>query len=167
MSAWTVRPEAEGDAARIGAVVSAAFADAPHADGDEAALVERLRAGGDLALSLVAEDEEGMIGHIGFSPLTVGGESNGWMQLAPLAVVTHWRGEGVARSLIVRGIAELRERGAQGIGVLGEPALYEKFGFGPASGMILPADQQPFYRALALDGDLPRGEVRYADAFYG
>lgn len=166
MSAWTVRPETEGDEGSIGEVIAAAFADASHTDGDEAALVERLRAAGDLALSLVAEDEEGIIGHIAFSPLTVGGSSEGWMQLAPLSVVKQWRGEGVARSLIVRGIAELRERGAGGIGVLGEPALYEKFGFGEAPGMILPADQQPFYRALVLHGERPRGEVRYAEGFY-
>lgn len=57
----TIRDETEAEAAEIGRIVGEAFRDAPHASGDEAAIVERLRAGGGLTLSLVAVDSDGSV----------------------------------------------------------------------------------------------------------
>ena len=69
---WSIRPEGEGDEADIAGLTTAAFREAPHKSGTEAAIVERLRLHGDLALSLVVEDADGAIaGHVAFSPVTI------------------------------------------------------------------------------------------------
>src|SRR5262249_60709592 len=75
-----VRPEEADDAAGIFAIHAAAFpTDA------EARLVDALRAAGRLAISLVAEDDGRVVGHVAFSPVSVGGATGG-LGLAPLAV---------------------------------------------------------------------------------
>ncbi len=65
------RPEEPDDRRPIFKLTEAAFKDMPFSDGDEQELVDRLRKDGDLALSLVAETSEGIIGHIAFSPVTI------------------------------------------------------------------------------------------------
>ena len=70
MTAIAIRPERGGDAPAIFALTEAAFRDMPHAEGDEQQLVGQLRADGDLALSLVAEDATRIVGHAAFSPVS-------------------------------------------------------------------------------------------------
>ena len=82
---WTIREERPGDEQAITALVDAAFRDAPHSDGTEAAIVERLRADGDLALSLVAA-EGSLVGHVAFSPVTLSDGTARWYGLGPVAV---------------------------------------------------------------------------------
>lgn len=165
MSGWTIRPEAPGDEQAIAEIITAAFANMPFSDGGEAQLVDRLRADGDLALSLVASDGAAIIGHIGFSQITVGGQTGQWFQLAPLAVAPAHQQGGVGSSLAQAGIAAMRGKGAQGIGVLGEPAYYERFGFIRQNGIGMNSPHDEYYRWLTLDRDAPTGTVTFAPAF--
>jgi putative acetyltransferase len=66
-----IRPELPTDRAAIRSVIEAAFADAPHRSGTEAAIVEALRASDALAVSLVAELSGAIIGHVAFSPVVI------------------------------------------------------------------------------------------------
>ncbi|HXV31231.1 MAG TPA: GNAT family N-acetyltransferase, partial [Sinorhizobium sp.] len=61
-----IRPERDGDRGAIRAVTAAAFAGHPYSDQTEPLIIERLRAGGALSLSLVAEEEGDVIGHVAF-----------------------------------------------------------------------------------------------------
>lgn len=161
-----IRPERAGDEEAIGALVAAAFAPMPFSDGTEAQLVRRLREDGDLVLSLVACAADGAIqGHIGFSPVTVEGESGNWFQLAPLAVAPGRQREGIGTALVREGIARMRDAGACGIGVLGDPRYYERFGFAPCEGLGIPDPHGEYFRWLTLTGEPPQGEVRFAPAF--
>lgn len=165
MSGWAIRPEQSGDETAIAEIITAAFANMPFSDGSEAQLVHRLRADGDLALSLVATDGANIIGHVGFSQITVGGQTGQWFQLAPLSVAPAHQQGGVGSSLAQAGITAMRGKGAQGIGVLGDPAYYERFGFIRQNGIGMNGPHDEYYRWLALDCDAPKGTVSFAPAF--
>lgn len=78
-----IRAEQPGDEAAIGAVTAAAFAPMPYSDQTEPQIIERLRAAGVLALSLVAEDDGVIIGHIAFSPVALEGGEGGLVRARP------------------------------------------------------------------------------------
>lgn len=155
-----IREETSADHAAVRRVVAAAFEQAVEAD-----LVDRLRADGDAAISLVAIADERILGHILFSPL---GAPFRALALAPVAVSPERQGSGIGSALIRSGLDRARAAGWQGVFVLGEPAFYRRFGFDPelAAGFQSPY-AGPYFMALALRGALPArsGPVDYAPAF--
>src|SRR5690348_10587528 len=124
-----IRPEIPADEKAISKVIGAAFLNAEHSGGNEAQIVETLRRAGTLAVSLVAAEDDRIIGHVAFSPVTVDGRSDGWFGLGPVAVEPARQREGTGRALIEAGLATLRDRGSKGCVVLGDPAYYARFGF--------------------------------------
>lgn len=161
----TIRPEAPGDEATIFALTEAAFAEMPFSDGDEQHLVNRLRAAGDLTLSLVAEDATRIVGHIAFSQVTIADGAKGWFGLGPVSVWPEIHGQGIGGALVKRGIADLRQHGAKGIVLLGSPEYYARFGFAHEPQLTFPGPPPEYFQALLLDGELPAGMVTYAPAF--
>ena len=161
----TIRPEAPGDEDTIFALTEAAFADMPFSDGDEQHLVNRLRADGDLTLSLVAEDAERIVGHIAFSPVTISDGATDWFGLGPVSVWPDLHHRGIGGALIKRGIADMRARGAKGIVLLGSNVYYPRFGFEYVPQITYPGPPAEFFQTLLLDGDMPTGEVAYAPSF--
>ncbi len=167
MTGYTIRPEQVGDEAAIHDLVGRAFAPMWFSDGSEPDLVDALRSAGDLALSLVAVTAAGeIIGHIGFSPVTIDGADCGWFQMAPVSVSPEVQLQGIGSALIRAGIAALQEQGARGVAVVGNPAYYERFGFTTIPGLapLVEHDAQ-FFRAQVLSGPAPQGVLRYAPAF--
>lgn len=96
---------------------------------DEAEQVSCLREGGLLTLGIVATDDEGVVGYVAFSPVTVDGEECQWVGLAPLAVDEAYRRQGIAEQLVYEGLDTLNEFGYAGVTVLGESHYYQRFGF--------------------------------------
>jgi putative acetyltransferase len=165
----TIRPEQAGDALAIHDLIARAFAPMPFSDGSEAGLVDALRADGDLLLSLVAIGDRGeVVGHIGFSPTTIAGEDRGWLQMAPVSVTPELQHRGIGSALIRAGLELLRERGVQGVAVVGNPVYYERFGFA-VHDVLAPesAHDAQYFRTMPLAGQVPQGMLRYAAAFYG
>ncbi len=154
-----IRDETPQDAAAIHALVAAAFGSAGEAD-----LVDGLRAAGDLVISLVAAAGPEIVGHVAFSKMTAPVPALG---LAPVAVASAYRRQGVGARLIAAGLDRARHEGWRGVFVLGDPAYYGKFGFDPAIATRFDcAYAGPYLMALALAGDLPgAGAVAYAPAF--
>ena len=99
-----LRAEMPGEAAAIGALITAAFATAAHADGTEAAIMGRLRDSGDLLLSRVAENAGGLLGHIAASPVIIGGVA-GWACIAPVSVAPAAKRLGVGTAVMVAAVA--------------------------------------------------------------
>ena len=163
--AITIRPEAPGDEATIFALTEAAFADMPFSEGDEPELVNKLRADGDLTLSLVAEDADRIVGHIAFSPVTISDDAADWYGLGPVSVWPDLHHQGIGGALIKRGIADMRQIGARGIVLLGSNVYYPRFGFRHEPQLTYPGPPPEYFQALLLDGDMPSGEVRFAPAF--
>ena len=161
-----LRAERPDDAFAIGIVTEAAFRNAPHSDGSEAAIVERLRADGDLALSLVMTDTGGTIaGHIAFSPVRISDGSRGWYGLGPVSVLPARQGEGIGSALIEAGFARLKAMGAQGCVVLGDPAYYARFGFAHDPRLAYPGPPPEYFQRIVFAGPAPVGEVHYAAGF--
>lgn len=167
IAGWSIRPEKPDDEAAIHDLVRRAFAPMPFSGGDEQDLVDLLRARGELALSLVAvAADQHIVGHIGFSPATIDGDDCAWFQMAPVSVDTPVQRQGIGSSLIREGIARLRDAGALGVAVVGNPAYYERFGFRDLAGLApASAHDAPHFRAMVLAGQPPSGTLRYASAF--
>lgn len=161
----TIRPERAGDAAAIAGVTRAAFAPVPYSDGSEVGIVERLRADGDLALSLVVVADAAVVGHIAFSPVTISDGSRGWFGLGPVSVLPERQGAGLGAALVRAGLAELHARGVAGCVLLGDPAYYARFGFVADPALVYPAAPAPYFQTRLLLGPPARGTVTYAPAF--
>ena len=159
-----VRPERPGDIDVIRAVHDAAFG-----GGGEGRLVDALRAAAKLVVSLVAEREGEVVGHIGFSPVTSSTAARG-LGLAPLAVRPDVQRRGIGGTLVVEGLAAAARSGCEFVVVLGDPHYYGRFGFGPAAPHGL-ADEfrggDAFQVIELAAGAIPPGVglVRYASEF--
>ncbi len=161
-----IRPEEPRDVAPISALVADAFSDHPFSNQTEHLLVEALRAAGGLFVSLVAEDGEGAVsGHIGFSPVSIGGADDGWLIVAPLAVRRDlWR-RGIGSALLKAGLDAARAAGAPGVVLVGDPAFYGRFGFASGNRPTMAEVPEENLMALSLGGSLPAGEVVCHPAF--
>lgn len=160
-----IRAERPGDEAAIRALVAAAFADVPNSNGSEPEIVEALRAGGNLAISLVAEATDDIVGHVAFSPVVIDGVEGGWFGLGPISVLPGRQRRGIGTRLIDAGIADLRARGARGVVVVGDPSYYARFGFKRDPRLIYPHPGGEYLQRLVLSGEEARGIVRFAPAF--
>ena len=83
----SIRAETAADQHAIRSVTEAAFRGRPYAGGDEQDVIDRLRAAGVLTLSLVAEIDGEIIGHIAFSPAELSDDSQPWFALGPVSVL--------------------------------------------------------------------------------
>jgi putative acetyltransferase len=161
-----VRYEKTADEDAIGQITEEAFADAPHSDGSEAAIIGRLRDAGGLTVSLVAEKDGVIVGHVAFSPITIDGQDQGWLGLGPVAVRPDHQGQGIGRALINKGLDEIKAKGVIGCVVLGDPNYYQRFGFVSDAGLSFEGPPPEYFMAQAWSGDMPTGAVVYHAAFY-
>ncbi|QDF98059.1 GNAT family N-acetyltransferase [Azoarcus sp. DD4] len=160
-----IRPETPEDVAAIDALTVAAFRLAPHTSHTEQFIVRALRAAGALTMSLVAELDGAVIGHVAVSPVAIPEGTPGWFGLGPLSVDPDHQRQGVGTRLMRAALRQLETTGAAGCVVLGEPAYYGRFGFKADSGLVLPEVPTAYFQALAFGDDVPRGVVAYHDAF--
>lgn len=136
---------------------------------EEADLVDMLRAHGKATLSLVAEEDGQIVGHVLFSPGRIGETPVEGM--GPVAVRPERQGQGIGSALIRAGLAGMRQMGCRIVIVLGEPKYYMRFGFQDASplGIACEFDAPPgcfMVQALAagaLEG--VQGRAYYAEEF--
>ena len=162
-----IRPEKPGDVGAIHSLTREAFRDHPYSDGTEHFIVDRLRHAGALSLSLVAEVQGEVVGHVAFSPVEFSDGSAGWFGLGPVSVLPSQQGKGIGGALIRRGLEILRERRAAGCVVVGNPELYRMFGF-QNDPQITFADCAPqYFLAQPLSSTPASGIVTYNAAFYG
>jgi putative acetyltransferase len=118
-----VRFEEPGDEERIRKVHLQAFEGEP-----EANLVDSLRNSGIELISLVAEANGDVVGHILFSPVTIDGDIR-LMGLAPMAVLPAWQRKGIGAKLINEGLEACKRTGYEAVVLLGHPDYYSRFGF--------------------------------------
>lgn len=116
-----IRAEIAGDAQTIEAVTAAAFLNAPHTSHTEQYIVSALRKAGKLALSLVAEADGVVIGHVAISPVSISDGTSGWFGVGPISVLPQHQRRGVGSQLMREALRILRDRGTGGCVVLGEP----------------------------------------------
>lgn len=160
----SVRAEQPVDAEAIRRVHIAAFPTPL-----EAQLVDDLRAAGRLIVSRVAIVDDQIVGHIAFSPVTLGGVVVG-LGLAPLAVIPQLHRRSIGSSLVRDGLQRCAATGTRMVVVLGSPVFYGRFGFKPAANWNLADEYQggeAFQAVELIPGAIPVGGglVQYAPEF--
>ncbi len=129
-----VRLETPQDIASIHHVNQEAFG-----QDQEAGIVDRLREQGVLTISLVAVQDDAVVGHIAFSPVKITPQQSSFkaLALAPLAVLPPHQNKGIGSQLVLAGLKECRRLGHEIVVVLGHPNYYPRFGFIPAESKCL------------------------------
>jgi putative acetyltransferase len=161
-----VRDEQARDREQVRIVNDAAFGRS-----DEADLIDRLRVEGAVLLSLVAELDSRIIGHILFSRMAVETTQGpiAAVSLAPMAVLPDHQRRDVGSQLVRRGLAQLCDRGERIVIVLGHKQYYPRFGFSPekARDLASPFPPEAFMALELSEGALAgiQGTVRYPAAF--
>jgi putative acetyltransferase len=162
-----IRPETSADYEAIGHVNRLAFG-----QDAEAWLVDALRDGGYLRVSLVAEQAGQVVGHILFSDLPIVTEVGTVpaLSLAPMAVLPEFQNRGIGSALVRRGLELCREQGHGIVVVVGHPHFYQRFGFSSKLAVQLdsPYSGRESFMAVelvpgALDG--VAGQVQYPSPF--
>ena len=132
-------------------------------------MVDLLRGAGRLSVSLLAEADGSVVGHVAASPVTAASGPVG-AGIGPVAVVASHRRQGIGAELVRAALQACPEAGFGWAVVLGDPAYYARFGFRPAREFGLSDEFRggSAFQAIELvPGTLPRnaGLVRYATEF--
>ncbi|HTY94998.1 MAG TPA: N-acetyltransferase [Steroidobacteraceae bacterium] len=161
-----IRVETPADVQEIAAVTTDAFLNAPHTSHTEQYIVNALRTAGKLALSLVAEKVDTLIGHLAISPVSISDGTTDWYGLGPVSVLSGYQRRGIGSGLIHESLRILRDRGASGCVVLGEPEYYGRFGFRAQADLVLRGVPPEYFLVLSFAESKPRGAVTYHEAFH-
>lgn len=161
----TIRKESPADSEAIHALTKAAFLNAPYAAHTEHFIVDALRNAGALTLSLVAEDDAAVVGHVAISPVTLSNDTPGWYGLGPISVVPERHGQGIGSQLMLSALQQLKDTGAAGCVLAGDPAYYVRFGFVHQSDLVFPDLPSEFFLIISFSGSVPKGIVKFHAAF--
>lgn len=161
----TIRNEQPQDIEAINRLTEAAFRNEEYSSHTEHFIVNALRRTGQLSISLVAVEHDEILGHVAISPVSISSGVTGWYGLGPISVRPDRQGKGIGSALMKAALQQLRQQGAAGCVVLGDPAYYGRFGFKAHPGLELPDVPPEYFQALSFTGELPVGVVKYAAAF--
>ena len=157
-----IRPETPADLDAIYQLTQRAFAPMPFSDGNEGDCTNALRADGDLTISLVAEMDGELIGHIAFSPVTIAGDSDHWYGLGPVSAAPEKQKSGIGSALINRGLEMIKDLGAKGCVLIGDPNYYCRFGFVGDGRLTYKDLPKEVVQWLSFSGEKPSGVLRYS-----
>lgn len=160
-----IRSETSADVDAIAEVTATAFKTLAISNQTEQFIVAALRAAKALTLSLVAEVDGRVVGHIAFSPVTVSDGSSNWYGLGPVSVLPEFQRRGIGGALIREGISRLKDLGARGCCLVGHPEYYKRFGFQNVPGLVCEGVPEEVFFAMLLDGPLPEGVVEFHEGF--
>jgi putative acetyltransferase len=160
-----IRNELQSDVEAISAVTRAAFESSPYGNHTEEFIVNALRAADALTVSLVAEADGKVVGHIAFSPVAISDGSQNWYGLGPISVLPELQKQGIGKSLIYEGLSLLKALGAKGCVLVGDPKYYERFGFKNLPDLVLEGVPQEYFLALPFEKNRANGVVVFHQAF--
>lgn len=160
-----IRSETNADINAITEVTVAAFKTLEISNHTEQFIVAALRAAKALTVSLVAEVDGRVVGHIAFSPVAISDGTPSWYGLGPVSVLPEYQRQGIGKALILEGLSRLKDINAKGCCLVGFPDYYRKFGFKSMPGFVHEGVPQEFFLALSFDGHTPQGTVTFHDAF--
>lgn len=160
-----IRSETNADIGAITEVTIAAFKTLEISNHTEQFIIEALRAAGALTVSLVADVDGRVVGHIAFSPVTISDGTANWYGLGPVSVLPEYQRKGIGKALMQEGLSGLKKLGAAGCCVVGHPDYYRKFGFDNPRSLVLEGVPPEVFLALSFDGHIPEGTVTFHEAF--
>ncbi|SMG60964.1 GNAT family N-acetyltransferase [Paraburkholderia susongensis] len=160
-----IRQENSSDIDSIRSVTEAAFRNAAHSSHTEHWIVDALRKSHQLTLSLVAELQGNVVGHVAVSPVSISTGADQWYGLGPISVLPEHQGNRIGSELTRKALSELKAMNARGCVVLGDPEYYGRFGFKVHDGLLYPGVPPEYFQALSFNGNTPVGAVSYHDSF--
>ena len=160
-----IRCETSADVSAIADVTVAAFKTLAISNHTEQFIIAALRAAKALTVSLVAEVDGRVVGHIAFSLVTISDGSPNWYGLGPVSILPECQRKGIGRALIQEGISRLKDLGARGCCLVGHPEYYRRFGFQNIRGLVHEGVPEEVFFTLSLDGHIPQGIVEFHVGF--
>ncbi len=160
-----IRKEIQSDVGAISDITKAAFEHHPYSNNTEQFIINALRTANALTISLVAEVDGKLVGHIAFSPVTFSDGSENWYGLGPISVEPDYQKQGIGTKLINKGLHLLKDLGAAGCVLVGNPNYYERFGFRSPNGLKHEGVPQENFLALSFCNRIPAGVVQFHQAF--
>lgn len=161
-----IRAEKASDIDAIDEITRAAFRDVAVSRQTEQFIIKALRADRALAVSLVAEIDGRVVGHVAFSPVTISDGTPDWYGLGPVSVEPALQGRGIGSALINEGLSRIRGLGARGCALVGDPGYYRRFDFRNLAELVYEGIPQEFFLCLPFTEDLPQGAVVFHQGFH-
>jgi putative acetyltransferase len=160
-----IKSERDSDVSAITEVTVAAFKTLEISNHTEQFIIEALRAAKALTVSLVAEVDGRVIGHIAFSPVTISDGTRNWYGLGPVSVLPEYQRQGIGKALIREGLSRLKDMNAQGCCLVGHPDYYRQFGFRNTPGLVHEGVPPEVFFTLSFVGHTPQGTVVFHEEF--
>jgi len=164
-SKMIIRNETIEDIAAIREVTIAAFKNLAISNQTEQFIINALREANALTISLVAEIDGKIVGHIAFSPVTISDGAIGWYGLGPVSILPEYQNKGMGKSLITEGLSLLKKLGGQGCVLVGHPNYYERLGFKNLPELVCEGVPQAVFFALPFTEKVPKGIVLFHKGF--
>ncbi len=161
-----IRDETASDINAISDVTKAAFATLPISRHTEQFIINALRAAKVLTISLVAQVDGHVVGHIAFSPVTISDGSGNWYGLGPISVSPECQRQGIGKALMQEGLSRLKALGAAGCVLVGDPGYYVRFGFQSLPELTHEGIPQEYVLALPFGANTARGAVTFHPGFW-
>jgi len=160
-----IRYENSADFEVITELTIAAFETMKISNHTEQFIIDALRSAKALTVSLVAEADGIVVGHIAFSPVTMSDGTKDWYGLGPVSVHPDFQRKGIGKALIQEGLSRLKNFTAKGCCLVGHPQYYRQFGFKNVEGLVHEGVPKEVFFALSFDGNIPQGNVLFHEGF--
>ena len=160
-----LREETIADFDAITEVTIAAFKNLAVSNQTEQYIINALRDADALTLSLVAEIDSRVVGHIAFSPVIISDGTKDWYGLGPISVLPEYQKQGIGKSLIKKGLSLLKNLGGQGCALVGDPNYYKRFGFRNYPELVHEGIPQEVFLALPFNEKVPKGTIEFHEGF--
>ena len=160
-----IRDEKDSDFTAISDVTFAAFETMEISNHTEQFIIEELRTADALSVSLVAEIDGRIVGHIAFSPVTMSDGTEQWYGLGPVSVHPDFQRKGIGKALVFEGLKRLKKAGGKGCCLVGHPQYYRQFGFENPKGLSHEGVPEDAFFVLPFEGAVPQGDVAFHEAF--
>ena len=144
---------------------TAAFETLEISNHTEQFIMKALRAARAITISLVAELDGRVVGHVAFSPVTISDGARNCCGLGPVSVLPEYQRQGIGKALIQEGLSRLKDMSAQGCCLVGHPDYYRRFGFENMPGFMHEGVPPEVFLTLSFDGRAPQGTVTFHDGF--
>lgn len=161
-----IRDELPSDISTISGLLQRAFQDVVHSQNTEHKIVDALRHADALAFSLVAIQNDSIVGYIALSKVELSSGEAGWYGLGPVAVDPQFQSQGVGAELIETALSRLKQHCAAGCVLLGEPDYYSRFGFKAVPQLYLADVPAEYFQVFNFGTSIPTAQVFYHPAFY-
>lgn len=158
-----IRQEKSSDIDEVRRLVEFAFKPVEFSDDTEALALDMMREDGDLLLSLVAVENDEILGHIAFSCVKTGDEEGKWCALGPIAVLPKHQKRGVGKRLIEKSLFYLKEQNVKGCVLIGDPNYYNRFGFVSDDSITYRDVPSRYVQWLSFSGSQPVGELLFCN----